>query len=364
MKAVLIFLLLLLCISACAPTTKSPPVSNEEALEEVRIQKRMAAEEKTEQLKRLYRIGMPITAANAPLCGQKIWPYHGMMLESLSGVAEEFKDAMQIYYGLQNQLTVAYIAPGSPVEGKIVPGDQIVAVNGVSIPSGEKGKKKFYDVIWKDGRDVTLPITITVERGRKGAKQDITFNPPAACASFIAMEDDDDVNAYADSANIVFTTGMLRYAADDGEVAAIFSHELAHNVRLHAQIREINIFLSQIVGVIIESALGLDLYDRLGGLAGSAFSQAKETEADYVGVYMLARAGYDLDKAMQFHRRFGATYPQSIHLAGTTHPSSVKRFLSIKKTVAEIKDKQTRGLPLVPEEKTGDDILRDLDKMN
>lgn len=356
--------LILFLIAACAPTTRSPDVSNEEALQEIRIQKKLAADEEMGQLKRLYRIGMPIMAANAPLCGKKIWPHTGMMVESLSSVPEDFKDAMQIYYDLKNQLTVAYIVPGSPAEGRLFPGDAILKVNGESIPSGSKGKKEFYESIWKEGRDVTLPITFTVERGRQSKPREVVIHPTAGCASFLVLKKDDEVNAYADSVNITFNTGMMRFAADDRELASILAHELSHNARLHNESSSINTLLAYLTSVIIESATGLDMSEMLTDLGSEAFSQAYETEADYVGLYMLARAGYDLQKAIEVERRFAATYPDSIHLAGTSHPSSAKRFLSMKKTIAEIEAKRAKGLPLIPEEKTGADILNDLEKIN
>jgi hypothetical protein len=47
-------------------------------------------------------------------------------------------------------------------------------------------------------------------------------------------------------------------------------------------------------------------------------------------------------------RILAAQYPESIHLKGTTHPSSAKRFLMMKKAAAEIKAKKERGEPLLP----------------
>lgn len=364
MKPVLYSLFLILLFAACAPTTRSPDVSNEEALEEIRIQKKLAADEEMGQLKRLYRIGLPIMAANAPLCGKKVWPHTGLMVESLSSVPDDFKDAMQIYYDLKNQLTIAYILPGSPAENKLLPGDAIIKINGVFIPSGTKGKKEFYEAIWEEGRDVTLPITFTVERGRNSTPQDIVVHPTAGCASFLVLKKDDEVNASADSMNITFNTGMMRYAADDRELAAVFAHELSHNARLHIESSSVNTLLAYLTSIIIESTTGLDMSELLTDLGSEAFSQEYETEADYVGMYMLARAGYDLEKAIELERRFAATNPQSIHLAGASHPSSAKRFLSMRKIIAEIAAKRQKRLPLIPEEKTGVDILSDLEKIN
>lgn len=347
---VIVPVLIALALISCAPSAKSPPVSAEEALVEIRLQKQFAAQERMKQIERLYRVGSPILAANAPLCPNNIWPYHGMMLESLSNVPDVYKDAMHIYYGLENQLTAAFIVTGSPADGKIFRGDRIIKANGISIPSGSKGLREFYDVIWMEGRDVTLPITVTVERGRNQKREEVVLQPTAGCASFLAYERYDEVNASADGMNITFTAGMMRVAEDDHMLAGVIGHELAHNALQHRKSKTINALIGQIAGLVIEAQTGMDFSDMLTEWGGGAWSQDFETEADYVGLYMLARTGsYDLDKAIEMERRLAAIDPESIHLAGSTHPSSAKRFLMMKKAQTEIQKKKERGEPLLPQ---------------
>jgi len=79
-----------------------------------------------------------------------------------------------------------------------------------------------------------------------------------------------------------------------------------------------------------------------------AYSVAFEREADYVGAYYAARAGYDLAGAEEFWRSYSLESPDSIRLA-TTHPVTPVRFVQIQKVVAEIADKQRRNEPLIPE---------------
>lgn len=78
MKRFFSILIFLMFLAACAPTAKAPFVSSEESLHEIRLQKEIAVRERMEQLKRLHRVGLPILAANAPLCGSKIWPHLGL----------------------------------------------------------------------------------------------------------------------------------------------------------------------------------------------------------------------------------------------------------------------------------------------
>ena len=360
-----LFLSVLIFLSACSPAAKMPAVSNEEALHEIRLQKQIAVREQMAQLSRLYDIGYPIMAANAPLCGKKVWPHHGMMLESLSNVGDNFKDAMRIFYGVENQLTAAYVVKGSPADGKIFPGDQIMRVNGVPIPSGSKGEKVFLNTIWKPGRDVTLPVTLGVRRGRRDKIHDVVIHPVAGCASYLALEDDDVVNAYASGTAIVFSTGMMRFADNDNMLAMVFAHELTHNAREHIEAKLLNRFLGSMIAVIVESGTGVDFSNLLEDVGLKAFSQGFENEADYVGLYMYARAGFPVEDGIDLHRRMAAIHPGAIHIdPASSHPSSAGRFIALRKAAAEIAAKRAANRPLLPEEKNGADILKDLDKID
>ena len=79
-----------------------------------------------------------------------------------------------------------------------------------------------------------------------------------------------------------------------------------------------------------------DSFTRTGSEIGAmAYSKQFETEADYVGLYFMSRAGFDLSGAENFWRRMGAEMPKSITFA-STHPTAAERFIVIAKTRAEI----------------------------
>jgi predicted Zn-dependent protease len=79
-----------------------------------------------------------------------------------------------------------------------------------------------------------------------------------------------------------------------------------------------------------------------------AFSIGFEREADYVGAYYAARAGYELAGAEEVWRAISLETPESIRIAGT-HPVTPVRFVQMQKVAAEIADKQRRNAPLIPE---------------
>ena len=74
---------------------------------------------------------------------------------------------------------------------------------------------------------------------------------------------------------------------------------------------------------------------RIGAEAGAgAFSQDFEAEADYVGVYLMARGGYDIGLAPNFWRRMAVIHPASIKTNhSSTHPSAPERFVALESAV-------------------------------
>lgn len=89
----------------------------------------------------------------------------------------------------------------------------------------------------------------------------------------------------------------------------------------------------------------------LGAKTGAqAYSQEFEKEADYQGLYYVARAGYPVENAAMFWRRMGVEHPPSIQAShSASHPSTPERFLGLTTNAEEIVRKRTAGLPLQPE---------------
>jgi len=78
------------------------------------------------------------------------------------------------------------------------------------------------------------------------------------------------------------------------------------------------------------------------------FSQSFEREADYVGMYILARAGRPIASAPTFWRRMAQESPKRIKFA-SSHPTTAERFVRLEQTVAEIEQKRSAGVELMPE---------------
>lgn len=182
------------------------------------------------------------------------------------------------------------------------------------------------------------------------------------CYYDFSVSQDHDINAHADGKRIVVTNGMLRFVDSDDELALVIAHEMAHNLMQHTRSKQINSLVGTALGYALDAAAGAYGVGTSGGfsqagseIGGLSYSAAFEQEADYVGMYIAARAGYDVKRATGFWRRFTVQEPDTAY-GGLTHPSNPERFVAMQKTVQEIAVKRKDRLPLVPEFKKDSDI--------
>jgi len=167
----------------------------------------------------------------------------------------------------------------------------------------------------------------------------------------------DAVNAFADGKMVGITTGMLRFVESDDELAMVVGHELAHNALGHVGRQQGNSLAGALLGALVDigaAAAGVNTQGagtRIGMQAGGlAYAKDFEAEADYLGSYIAARAGYDISDAPFLWRRMAAEHPSSIGKTFmATHPSTPERATALERTIAEIREKEARGAPLVPE---------------
>ncbi|MEM7368322.1 MAG: M48 family metallopeptidase [Bacteroidota bacterium] len=169
------------------------------------------------------------------------------------------------------------------------------------------------------------------------------------------VKDDKMVNAFCmPGGKVVVYTGILPIAKDRDGLAVIMGHEVAHALANHGNER-----MSQQLGV--SGAIGLadavlsgggsssekrrnrDIF--LGAVGAGAqlgillpFSRKHESEADEIGLYLMAIAGYDVDQAAPFWERMqsggGQTPPEFM----STHPSPETRSQNLREWAPKAKE--------------------------
>lgn len=184
-----------------------------------------------------------------------------------------------------------------------------------------------------------------------------------ACHFRLELSTKKGANAYADGEKVVVTTAMMELAKEDTQLAFVLAHELAHNVMEHPQRSQGNVIIGAIVGGLADAVVASQgmrsegEFSRAGAYMGTlAYSPAFELEADYIGLYILARAGYDITKAPSFWRSLAQYNPNSLYTE-TTHPTSPERYVTMQKVIAEIKDKQKSHVALMPEFMRNEEVM-------
>ncbi|MCK9918515.1 M48 family metallopeptidase [Microbacteriaceae bacterium K1510] len=336
----------------CAiPVSRLPQLPENEIEAERRIQQVAQMRAYYEELHRVDNVAFRIRTANVADCTDRVTAQIGLYAVTPQSLPRRYRsyahDALDITWA---RPTIISIADGSPAaQAGIVKGDEIISLNGELIPVSDTTKwmRKWLT------RNGTKVVEAVIRRA--GEDQTITITPVMGCSIPINYVTAEEANAATDGEQIVIQSGMVELAKTDAQLAAVIGHELAHANLGHIEKQQINTLIGFAGGVVIDGGFFLGGISTGGAFrreltkaGGRAHSVAFEREADYVGAYYIARAGYDLAGVEELWRALAMKTPDAIRLA-RTHPTSPVRFLQMQKVAAEIVDKKARGLPLNPD---------------
>jgi len=142
-----------------------------------------------------------------------------------------------------------------------------------------------------------------------------------------------EMNAFVLPGGKVFVySGIIPIAKDDDGMAAILGHEIAHNLARHTAEQMSSMVL---LAPIRWAFISLDYYFAgvtmgLGRFLGDIAlhlglmmpaSRKQESEADYLGLLMMAKACYDPNAAVRVWQRMEAAGDSGIPQWLSTHPS-------------------------------------------
>jgi len=147
-------------------------------------------------------------------------------------------------------------------------------------------------------------------------------------------------------------TGILPIVKDDAGLATVLGHEVAHATLNHGAERMSRAIATQAFGQLSSSYIDSKnpkwtaAYGQLYGIGtGIAIelphSRSQESEADKMGLFYMARAGYDPEAAVAFWQRF-AEYAKQAGGSGTpvwlrTHPDDGTRIKQLKELMPQAK---------------------------
>jgi predicted Zn-dependent protease len=176
--------------------------------------------------------------------------------------------------------------------------------------------------------------------------QNLVRNSDAQVPFTIKVIDSDEVNAFALPGGFFYVNSGLILAADEeSELAGVMAHEIAHVAARHAtrqmtRAQWLNlgsiplIFVGGGIGYAIRSVAGLAV-----PMTFLSFSRSFESEADYLGLQYMYKAGYDPNAFVQFFEKLQAREkkkPGTLAKAFSTHPQTPDRISRSQDEIATI----------------------------
>lgn len=357
-------ILTLVFLSACATTqTLSPPVSHD-AVEKERVALQAQALETTlSRLQRVQSLAWPLLKSNADLCGKVTRPSLGLSLVDVKGLAAMaggLRPEDVAATGFADRIYVAAVAAGGPADKAGVKAQEQVIEVGDVPTFGKPLSKVAADLakIMKDAKTITLKVAAPHAEPR-----DLVLEPEKICNYPVRLLNSETINAFADGSKITVLKGMTKIAGDP-QLRLVIAHELAHNIMRHPQkiVRNAAVSGGWLLGPVA-AELGWILdegsdvigqkppvsYESRGiQLTTWPYGKSFEREADYVGMYLLARSGADLAEVETLFSMFATEHPGNTWV-GLSHPTTPERLLTVKATRVEIEDKRKTGKALLPE---------------
>ena len=247
--------------------------------------------------------------------------------------------------GVLSQLYGCYKAPGTAR-------DQLIFFSEDTEMS--MGLSAYRDVLKQFRLSTNAEINAMVRR--VGERIAAVANRPDYDWEFAVIQDDKIINAFClPGGKVAFFTGILKKTENEAGVATVMGHEVTHAIQRHGVERISRGIIEQVaqVGALAGAATGkvnpqvaVGLLSAYGVGVSLPFNRAQETEADKIGLRLMAEAGYDPHEALAFWERMsgcprnmigklcfrsGAGIPEFL----STHPSDENRIKNMELWIPE-----------------------------
>ena len=271
----------------------------------------------------MAKVAYRLALNGARLCPEK-HPLTGLLFHHLAEYEPADRRLMIARYGLDRGPGVLGIVPGSPAAmAGLVAGDVLLSVDGEPFEAPTRIAAKRDPRTWRplaeadeaklDSRLRRGPAALLILRA--GAEHRIALDSLPACLGRVRLARSSQTNAFATGRSVVVTTAMLAFLRSDDELAVVLGHELAHNILRHPVPGE----RSRLAG---------------GGLKKSRLWR-REEQADRLGLRLMAAAGYDLQAAIPFWRRYLGKY-ERLPKIFRSHPGLEARERIVREEMAAI----------------------------
>jgi beta-barrel assembly-enhancing protease len=252
-------------------------------------------------------------AGGGDLCPGQHLSTSGLMIQDGAQYSAATRADAAVALGLGDGPTVVGIVPGTAIE--MLPGDVVTAVAGVAVVDGPRGGPYARIGQVEDAIERATGSAIALDIRRNGRPMRVELALVPGCRSRFQIAHGGLQATKADGRYVQISDRMIDLAPDDGALAAILAHELAHNILRHAALK--------------------------------TSSKQAEYEADRLSVWLVARAGYDLDAVLPFWERLRKRSDYGIFADGS-HPGWKNRLAAIAAAVATVRAQRAAAQDLVP----------------
>ena len=224
----------------------------------------------------------------------------------------------------------------------------------------DAGAAQAYETELKTAREKGALNTdkAQLERVTRVAKRIVavapTFRADAAGWNWqFNVQKTDELNAYCmPGGRIMVYSGLIdKLDLSDAELATVLGHEIAHALREHTRERVSRDYAQQLVveGAAAVAGVSADVAN-IANMVGQVtfqlpFSREQESEADTIGLELMARAGFDPHAALTlWNKMSNAEGSGSTPKFLSTHPAPKERIADIEKNLPRV-------LPLYQQQK-------------
>ena len=146
---------------------------------------------------------------------------------------------------------------------------------------------------------------------------------------------------------VVFYEGIMPILTTPDMIAVVMSHEMGHAIARHGNERLTRQTLSNMLGAVTGQIIGLKTSEKGRVLFETAYaigsqygyllpySRKHELEADEIGLYIMAIAGFDINQAPLLWQKMEQAKTTSVPEVLSTHPSDAKRMRNLQKLIEQ-----------------------------
>ena len=175
-------------------------------------------------------------------------------------------------------------------------------------------------------------------------RQTPVFRPDAAKWNWnINVQKSDQINAYCMPGGkiMVYSALIDKLKLSDAELATVIGHEMAHALREHSREAASRQRAEQGLGALAQIAgVSAGAVDLAGTVTQLTFnlphSRVQESEADRIGLELMARAGYDPHAALSLWQKMGQANQSGTPAFLSTHPTDSSRLATLQSLLPRV----------------------------